>query len=272
MHITREILRAVARGDLPARFLVQAGLEHLTSLCSCCAREVEAWRADPTGAGDSLRPELVVRLLAAATPELVRAEERAERDLVELLGLPAEERLARVSRAHSRFRGRELVLRLLAVGRSRIHSDPESSHQLAVLALAIADRSNGVADLQALAAAAMGNACRARGQLRAADRHFEYVRFLVHTQDVTDLAALAEICDLEGSLRKDQGQFERAEELLHRAFALYRVARREARCPKVLVILADVHFHRGDVVRAIATVKAAIREISPVEEAFLYLS
>ena len=42
MHITRELLQAVVRGEVSPRLLAEAGLEHLTQLCLCCQEEYEA--------------------------------------------------------------------------------------------------------------------------------------------------------------------------------------------------------------------------------------
>lgn len=271
MHITRDLLRSVACGDLPPRLLARVGLEHLTALCPCCEREVRAWKEELPGGGGLLDPVLAVPLLAAAAPKIEQAEKKAARDFVELLGLPTGERLARVARSRSRFRGPALVRRLLRASRESLLEDFESAYHLAALALSIANRSAQTFDLHVLAAAAMGNACRAHGDFCTAERHFEYVRFLLHSQDVTDLAVLAEVDDLEGSLRKDQRRFEEAEDLLERAYALYRLAGREDKCTKVKVILADVHFYRGDLHRAISTLAIALRKLLPDTEIYDYL-
>ncbi|HXU29739.1 MAG TPA: hypothetical protein VN851_04095 [Thermoanaerobaculia bacterium] len=271
MHITRDLLRAVASGDLPPRLLARVGLEHLTALCPFCAREVAAWREETPWRDRPLVPELMVPLLAAASPKIAKAEERAARDFAELLALPVGARPARVARSRSRFRGPALVRLLLGASRECLRDDHDEAYHLAALALSIADRSAHTFDLHVLAAAAMGNACRAKGDLRTADRNFEYVRFLLHSQDVTDLAVLAEIDDLEGSLRKDQRRFDQAEDLLERALALYRLVGKEERSAKVMLILADVHYYRGDPIRAISAVKVALRQISPTREVNDYL-
>jgi hypothetical protein len=68
-----------------------------------------------------------------------------------------------------------------------------------------------------LSAAAMANARRAAGDLREADEIFGYARMIAERERVTDSGALAELDDLEASLRKDQRRFDRAEFLLLRA-------------------------------------------------------
>ena len=271
MHITRDLLRAVASGDLPPRLLARVGLEHLTALCPCCAQEVAAWRKESLASDRPLDPKVVVPLLAAAAPRLVKNEERAARDFAELLALPVGARPARVARSRTRFRGALLVRRLLAASRAALKEDFEAAYQLAALALSVADRSADSFDLHVLAAAAMGNACRAQCDLQRADRHFEYVRFLLHSQDVTDLAVLAEVDDLEGSLRKDQRRFEQAEELLGRAIALYRLSGRTVESCKVMLILADVYFYRGETEHAISALESVLPTICAGGEVHDYL-
>lgn len=271
MHITREMLRSVASGDLPPRLLARVGLEHLTALCPCCAREVAAWREGFDEGDRTVDPHLLLPLISTAASKIARAEAGAERDFAELLALPVGARPARVARSRSRFRGPHLVLRLLEASREVLRKDGEAAYHLAALALSIADRSSHSFDLHVLAAAAMGNACRTQGDLRTADRHFEYVRFLLHTQDVTNFLVLAEVDDLEGSLRKDQRLFDQAEDLLGRSLALYRLAGREERSAKVMLILADVYFYRGDATQAISTLKLALRQIRPEVEIHDYL-
>jgi hypothetical protein len=48
IHITRELLSAVARGEFPPRMLVETGLQHLTSLCPHCREEYCPIRCHPT--------------------------------------------------------------------------------------------------------------------------------------------------------------------------------------------------------------------------------
>src|SRR3954465_3799278 len=44
IHITRELLRAVARGELSEHGFAQIETQHLESLCPVCRREIQAWR------------------------------------------------------------------------------------------------------------------------------------------------------------------------------------------------------------------------------------
>src|SRR5262245_13198885 len=273
MHVTRELLQAAARREVSPRLLVDAGLEHLIRLCPCCREEYEAWRRNPKGRREA-RPELLLPLLGAvgaAAPGLERAERRALDDLLVLAALPIGKRLATVQRARSRYRGPRLVRLLLAEGRRLLHDDPGAAYEFAALALAVADRTNPPFELAALAAAAMANARRASGELREADEHFDYARMIAERERVTDPGTLAELDDLEASLRKDQRRFDRAELLLSRALVLYNLAGLSGRLAQATVSLADVHFYAGDLKRAIATERIALGSISADITPYLYL-
>ena len=78
IHITRELLLAVHRGELPARLLTQIGLQHLLSLCSHCRREFERFRREVGGqtradAAMTARPPAIrlpaISLLAIPAPQ-----------------------------------------------------------------------------------------------------------------------------------------------------------------------------------------------------------
>jgi len=270
MHITRELLQAVARGEVSPRLLAEAGLEHLTQLCPCCQEEYEAWKRDPKGKRES-RPELLLPLLGAAAPHLEQAERQAMKDFLALAALPAEKRLATIKRALTRYRGPRLVRLLLAEGRHRLHDSPDTAYDFAALALAVADRTNPSFELSALSAAAMANARRAAGELREADELFAYARMIAERERVTDSGTLAELEDLEASLRKDQRRFDRAVTLLLRALVLYKLAGLPNRLAKATVKLASVHFYEGKSEEAIGTLRRALRSISVERTPHLYL-
>lgn len=270
MHITRELLQAVARGEVSPRLLAEAGLEHLTELCVCCREEYEAWKHDPKGRRES-RPELLLPLLDAAAPHFEKAERRAMKDFLSLVALPNQKRLDTLKRANSRYRGPRLVRLLLAEGRHRLHENPGAAYDFAAAAHAVADRTNPPFELLALSAAAMANARRAAGELREADEIFGYVRTIAGRSPVTDPGSLAELDDLEASLRKDQRRFDRAETLLLRALVLYKLAGLPAREAKAKVLLASVHFYAGKTQEAIGTLRGALRAISAEKAPHLYL-
>jgi tetratricopeptide (TPR) repeat protein len=277
-HLTRELLRAVARGELPPRVVVQVGLEHLTSICPRCRAEFVAWqseRAPHRGADYSRTFAILPRMLEEQAPRLERERKRARRDLELLLSLPPAERPGRVRRARTRFRGQALASSLLEESRQQAQVDARSSLHLAELARTVVERSPGVAgelDLMALANAYVANAHRALGELHAAAERFAHARHFVAHGEITDPEVLARIDELEGSLRKDQRLFEEAEKLLARAALLFRTAGSTRQNVHVLIKLADVRFYSGDVERAVETLRPALEILDREHDGRTYLS
>jgi len=114
IHITRELLRAVARGELSERALAQIETQHLESLCPVCRREIQAWREEGTSeVGYEYALQALPAVLGRHASDLARQMRQAERDLEELLAIPPAERLVRVGRSRSRFRGPVLAERLI---------------------------------------------------------------------------------------------------------------------------------------------------------------
>jgi tetratricopeptide (TPR) repeat protein len=275
IHITRELLRAVARGELSERALAQIEAHHLESLCPVCHQEFQAWREERTA---ETGYEYVLKALPAvlgrhASDRLTQGRQ-AERDLKELLAATQDKRLARIGRARGRFRGTVLAERLIEESRRRTPADPGEGYDLAEAARAVVQRSPDHPDtfsLLALASSQMANACRAGGDLRRAGEHFQHVRYLVRHEGVTDPLVLAQIDHLEGSLRKDQRRFEEAETLLTRAAMLFRISGIAAETARVLLKLGALFFQQGLFGRAIETTEAALERLSPKEEPRLYL-
>src|SRR5262249_17804702 len=117
----------------------------------------------------------------------------------------------------------------------------------------------------------MANACRAAGDLRRAAEHFGHARYVITHEGVTDPEILARVDELEGTLRKNQGLFDEAEELLARAALLYQLAGLKTEGIRVAVKLAGVFFFRGDVARAIETVRPALRRLRRIDDPRLYM-
>ncbi|HSK80745.1 MAG TPA: hypothetical protein VLQ45_30100 [Thermoanaerobaculia bacterium] len=275
IHITRELLEAVSRGEVPERFLVQTGMQHLASLCPFCREEIQAWEAKRAA-----RPEYdyvlqaLPSVLARHAPELEARWRRAEEDLAALLAFPREERRARIERARSRFRGPYLAELLIQESRRCIPSDPGEAYHLAELARFIVHRSPGTPesfDFVALATASMANASRAGGDLRQAEEHFQYARYVITHHGVTDPRVIARIDSLEGSLRTDQRRFPQTEALLTRAAMLYRITALPVETGRVLLKLGEMYFHRKLLSRAIETVSAALEQFPSEAEPRLYL-
>jgi tetratricopeptide (TPR) repeat protein len=276
IHISREILRAASRGELPQDFLARLSLQHLVHLCPHCRGEIEAWererQAGAAGLGRALQALPV--LLEAQGPDLERREREARRDLAALLALPAGERAARIHRARGRFRGAYLAGLLIQESRRHIPGDPREAHHLADLARSVIHHSPGspeTFDLLALATAHMANASRASGDLRYADQQFGFVRLVITHQGVTEPTVLAQVDHFEGSLRKDQRRFQEAEELLMRAAMLYRIAGTATEAAKVMLTLGGLCFDERRLEQAVEVVTAALDSLPADSEPRLYL-
>jgi len=276
LHVTRELLRAISRGELPPRLLLNLGLQHLTALCPTCCREIEAWQHER---GSILYDytqafQILPELLSQQIPRMARERRSAERDLRALLKLPAEEREARIKRARNRYRGVALVQSLLDESRKRFTSEPREALHLSEVARTVLQHTPqvpGYFDYLALATAYLANATRVSGDRRLASQHFGHARFLISHEGVTDPEILARIDDLEGSLRKDQRLFPEAEMLLRRSIMLYRLIGASVEQARVLVKLADAFDLQGKTETAIETVEAALRSLTPEGTLRLYV-
>lgn len=207
IHITREVLRAVARGNLSSRALIEFAVKHLVTLCPSCREEIVAWereRKPPSSpAAEDLRP--------ASPNQGKKKGERvaARRDLRQLLELPHPERLARIHRAHRRFRCTLLAAMLLAESRKEMTANPERSGELAEAADAVLRRAMAGPDVAALLARAsvyLGNADRVRGDYAGARKRFGFARSLIWREGVTDPLVHAEIDSCEALLQAQEGR------------------------------------------------------------------
>lgn len=206
IHITREVLRAVARGNLSSRALIEFAVKHLVALCPSCRGEIAAWereRNPPSStAAEDLRP-------ASRQQGKTKGERSAaRRDFRQLLELPHPERLARIHRAHRRFRGEMLAAMLLDESKKEMAANPERSRELAEAADAVLRRAMAGPDVGALLARAsvyLGNADRARGDCAGARRRFGFARSLIWAEGVTDPLVHAEIDSCEALLNIQEG-------------------------------------------------------------------
>lgn len=275
IHLTRELLRAVSRGELPASVVTQIGMEHLMSLCRTCRKEIAAFQKEQRGeAGFGQTLHLLPAFLDEQAPRIEREQRGAVRDLDDLLALSREERVQRVERARNRFRSAGLARLLVGESRKRVHEDPDEAFHLAALARLIAHRNPRMPqafDLIALATAHMANACRAGNDRRQAEEHFGHARYVITHHGVTDTEILARIDHLEGSLRMDQRQFEKAEELLTRAAMLYRVSGDKVETARVLITLGGLYFFQEELAPAIEVTTAALKGLRDSYEPRLYL-
>jgi tetratricopeptide (TPR) repeat protein len=276
IHITRELLRAASRGELPPRLLLQIGANHLMGLCPHCKREIEAWQKERgAGAFDYTQVfQILPKVIEEQAPRIIRDRRAAARDLKTLLALPKEKRAAKVRQAHEHFRSGALAELLIEESRKQVQSDPHDAFHLAELARVVVHHSPnvpGAFNLITLSTAHMANACRAGSEYRRAMEHFSHARYIITHEGVTDPEIIARVDELEASLYKDQRLFDEAEELLSRAAMLYRLAGSKTEGVRVAVKLADVLFFRGNVARAIETLEPALRRLRRIDEPRLYM-
>jgi tetratricopeptide (TPR) repeat protein len=277
IHLTRELLWAVARGELPASVITEMGVQHLMSLCQTCRRELTAFQKErtATAAADYDRVfRLLPVLLEEHGPRLERDLRLASRDLKDLLDLPREKRAGKIHLARHRFRSAALVRLLAAESRRRLHTDPGEALHLAELARTVVHRNPqmpGSFDLLALTTSEMANACRAGGNLRQAEEHFVHARYVIGNYGVTDTEILARVDSLQGSLCMDQRLFQKAEDLLGRAAMLYRVSGDRIEMARVLVTLGGMFFFQGDLTRAIEATRGALKGFNRKDEPRVYL-
>lgn len=273
IHLDRELLRAVQRGELPLEILNRVGLRHLLELCPHCRREALAFQKEVSGdayGGVVLFQEMLKRRL----PKLREEHRRVERDFAELMALPAAERIPKVERSRKRFRGEHLTRLILEECERRFTTDPAQARHLAELARAVIQYSaigSGVFELMALTTAYLANACRVGGHLRESDEHYEHVHYLVSRYAVTDTEILARLADLEGSLRKDQCRFSLAEELLRRSITLYQISARTGEIPRVLLKLGDLFYVQGLLQKAVEATQTALDQLQAEPHSRLYM-
>ncbi|HEX3531023.1 MAG TPA: hypothetical protein VH988_28510 [Thermoanaerobaculia bacterium] len=107
IHITAELLEAVRRGELHPHIVLELGWDHLLRLCPTCRDGV--WTFQERTQEQAADYETAFRLLPLVierhAAEDGEKRQEADRDMCELLGLTAEQRLARIRRAGRRFKG-----------------------------------------------------------------------------------------------------------------------------------------------------------------------
>ncbi|MEM7483113.1 MAG: tetratricopeptide repeat protein [Acidobacteriota bacterium] len=288
IHLTRELLQAVTRGELHPSVLTTTLLEHLMALCPTCHEEIEAWRSESSSTGSACRTDSFEKAQAMRTAversasqvgrqEVdLRVERReAKKDFNTLMRLVPESRLDRIRGAYKRFRSPFLAERLLDRSRSYLPNEPAQAFHFAELAHVVAQwgRDRIIAhEMQTLALANMANARRALGEIRTADALFRQARSVVRMEGVTEKLVYAELDWREGTLRRDQRRFDEAETLLERSVLHYRLAGdRGASVASVLLSLGEVYREIGELQKALASIDDALQCIDPEQEDRLFL-
>ena len=272
IHVTRELLLGVLRGELPTDLLTQVSLQHLLRLCPYCWREFEAFRREVETGRDA---GLILASLGVQMARLEKEHRRAEEDLRDLLALSKQECVDRIRRSRRRFRGSHLVHLLLEESQEKLTTDPKEAQHAAELAHLVVQNTpfdRDVLHLLVLTHASIANACRLTGDTRQAEEHFGHAKYLVNHHAVSETALLARIDDLEGSLRRDQRQLSEAERLYTRAASLYKIIDARVDQARVLLKLAATYNHQGKAALAVAITREALEGLSPEAEPRLYMN
>ncbi len=167
----------------------------------------------------------------------------------------------------------------LLVDRSREDSftNVGRAEELAELALQLADKLDAsrygaerIEDLRARAWGAIGNACRVRSDLAAAETAFEaaFVHLRQGTRDGLERACLL---DLRASLLRAQRRLDEAVRLLRRAVQIFSDVGDRHRAGRSLVNLSTVHHIAGETERSIPLLVRAQELIDPAREPRLLL-
>jgi tetratricopeptide (TPR) repeat protein len=271
-HLTPELARAFRQGKITHDELVQIVFDHLPAVCPHCRSGLASLVACEGSTDARLLLHSFAALLAHHEPEVLRAEEMAVTDLLILSKVSHNARRKKILRAYRHFRGVVFVGLLIDEAQSHLHSAPSEAYHWAELAWTAACQSPRMpAELLALALAQMANARRAGGDLSSAEEHFRHVRYLVARHPVTDLSSLARIFHLEGSLRKDQRQFEDAKKMLDRAVMLYRLTGEQRELAEVFLTSGSAFFAEGAVPKAIIQVRRALKLLHEKDAPLQYL-
>jgi tetratricopeptide (TPR) repeat protein len=283
-HLTAELLDDLFDQRIAPRAFIRIGLQHLLELCPTCAEALRIWKergrrlpalhGAPPGADYAAAFERLGALLRHEGPRIEGEQVRAEIWLAELLALPPEERLPAIERATDRLRGVAFAHRLLQASRAALPQRLEESFSLASAAQAVlhhADCGPRDVPLFGQALALMGNARRAQGELRTAERYLLGARLLTEHWAVSEPLACAEIDRLEGTLRTDQRRFSEAEALLQRSVTLYRSVDDPTQSARALIQLAVAHKEQGRPEEAAEVIYDALRGLDPEKDRHLYL-
>lgn len=268
MHLTRKLLDAEARGELPEGLLDKIRRDHLLKRCPACEPEIVAHEEGRVRTGvRSSSPltanpaEHIRRRLRLPPDELQAVEQKVGRQVRKILRTAPDRRRGKVWAAHKQFRGPLFGVLLLEEARSHFPGDPGEALSLAEAALLSCERSAEYRpdpELQAPALAVRGNAKRALGRLRDANEDLEKAVELLDDPGLTDPATPAEVYSYLGSLRKDQGRVDEAVENLDLAALLYDLLGDREKAARTYLTLGTVHFRRGEFEAALGSAEQAL--------------
>lgn len=278
IHITAEILRAIARGEVDGLLLEQIILTHLLELCPTCRSEIELFRAgaEPLPYADGSEYDAVFERLRSSAPQQVAAlqEERreAQEDFKTLLGLPRENRLRRVERANRRFKSPFLAEMLLARARESVPHNVQRAGHMGEPAYVVGNFAPVAlsGEIKAVALAHQGNAYRVMGALHEAREYLDRSRALIRTQGVVNTLVCAEVDWFEGVLSRGQRRFAAAEALLRRSSTLYEIAGAARDMARPLLSLGELLRTTGRAEEAVPIAEEVLNLVTLEEEPRLY--
>jgi len=273
IHLSRELLRAIAKGEIEPRFLVRIGLEHLRCLCPTCAAEWDAWETEKQAAAKSDFETRLPGFFADQLKLIAASEVGAAEDFRQLLALEPKRRIPRIVRSRDRYRSAALVRLLLAEARRGVHSDHAKAFHFADLAFHVADRLTGselTNGLVPLALAEMANALRLRSDSRGARELLDRSRALTQLSSVSDPSVIARIDHLEGAFFLNRRSFAEAEALLDRAKILYGLVGASADVAKVEVTRSLLFLESGQPFKAMHAAREVVNSAAAADDQKLY--
>lgn len=161
---------------------------------------------------------------------------------------------------------------LCHASQEEVFRDPRGAVELAERAVELADRidpevcGEGIATEQRILARAwLGNARRVASDLNGSERAFqESLRLLRNLDPMTGVRA--EVWNLLGSLRIDQGRFAEARSVLELALREYRSSGALADVGKVLMKLGDVEGYAGNAEEAVVILREAVSTLEAASD------
>lgn len=280
MHVTLELLRAIARGERNPGDLSSVIDPHLRTLCPVCAEALDAFDRERQESGKPLALdygeayEWAMEKARRAAGEFDREKAVAKPRLAKLLALPAEDRLMAIERSDTDLRGPMLAELLLEESLSYLPGRPQDAYGMAQLAKAVLFKSDLTpisTELYARTLAHLANARRATGALREAADLFDHARFFLRLEGGGDRLLRAEVDALEGSLRRAQRRLTEAADLLRRAVIVYRLEQRPTAAAEVLLCLSMALREQGEIGKALGAAEEALQIIHRKRQPRLFL-
>jgi len=176
-----------------------------------------------------------------------------------------------------RFHTWGLAEHLLHRSSEACFEDPTLAEELAQAALLVTGHLEAdfygpslINDLKARCWGKLANARRLHDDLTGAEAAFDRARRELEG-GTADPLEWAHLLRMQASLRRDQGRFGEAEQMLRRAIATYRRVGDSHQAGKALLKLSSVHLHVGDPEKAIAVLGEAMGLISAEREPLMAL-